>query len=226
MQSISAYLAFFAGLLSFFSPCVFPLIPTYILYLAGVTTKEYSQTQDKTRIKKAAIINALSYVLGFSLVFILLGAAASAFGQLVIKYQEIIRVIGGIIIIIFGFYIMGIFKLSFLDIERRLENKSKEVGYFSSFIVGMTMAAGWIPCTGPILGSILLMASSSDTLLSGIMLLVFYSLGLAIPFLITAVLIDLVLGAFKKIQQYLGLFNLVSGIFIVVMGILVLLKII
>lgn len=226
MRPIPAYIAFFAGLISFFSPCVFPLIPAYVLYLAGATTKEYSQAQDKSKIKRAAIFNALYYIFGFSLVFILLGAAASAFGQLLFKYKEIIRIIGGIIIIVFGFYVMGILKLGLLDIERRLENKSKGVGYLSSFFVGMAMAFGWIPCTGPILASILVMASSSDTLFSGILLLVFYSMGLAIPFLLTAVLIDLIFGAFKKIQQYLGLFNLVSGIFIVAMGILVLLKII
>ncbi|MBI5700397.1 cytochrome c biogenesis protein CcdA [Candidatus Saganbacteria bacterium] len=218
--NISIIVAFFAGILSFFSPCIFPIIPSYLLYLADTTLKEFNETENKRELKRSTILNAILFVLGFSLVFILLGAAASSIGHFLFKIKDIIQTVGGIVMIFLGLFILGVFKLPFLHIERRL-NVESEVERFGSFLMGITFAAAWTPCVGPILGSILFMAGESSTLLSGITLLSVYSLGLAIPFLLSAVLIDYALVYFKKIQKYLWIFNAISGLFLIAMGILI-----
>lgn len=209
--------AFTAGVLSFFSPCVFPLIPSYILYLAGV-----SSVVDPEKNRRHIIITSILFILGFSFVFIMFGAAAAYLGKALYGFKEIMRIIGGALLIFFGLFVMGVFKFGFLYIERKFEAR-KPIGYLGSFIVGMTFAAAWTPCVGPILGSILVLAGASSTLYEGIILLVFYSLGLAIPFFLTALLIDLAFVYFKKIQKYLGILQVVSGILLVIVGIIVIL---
>lgn len=218
MTSLSIYIAFTAGLLSFFSPCVFPLVPSYILYIAGITLKDFSARENRAKI----FIHSLLFVLGFSVIFISLGATASLLGQLLSQYKETIRIAGGVIVILFGLYIMGVFRLQFLDLERRFSLKTKPAGYLGSFLIGVTFAAAWVPCVGPILGAILVLAGTAESLGSGIMHLIFYSLGLALPFFSTALLLNYALTYFKKIERYLGAVSFISGIFLVMVGILVL----
>jgi len=218
----SIYIAFTAGVLSFFSPCVFPLIPSYIIYITGITLKDFSESGDRGRVRKETVVNSLLFIFGFSLVFVSLGAAASLIGQLLFQYRDVIRIVGGVIIIIFGLYITGAFRLSFLDLERRFHLKVKPAGYFGSFLVGITFAAAWIPCIGPILGSILILAGTTRTLHSGISLLIFYSLGLGLPFFITSLVLNSALVYFKRIEKYMGLIAKISGIFLALIGILLL----
>lgn len=218
MAIVDIFLAFFAGSLSFFSPCVFPLIPSYILYLGGVGVKAAS-TKDE---KKNIVANSLMFIVGFFIIFILLGAAASIIGRIVFANRAIIRVVGGVIIIILGLYLLGVFKLSFLNFEKRLMIKTRPIGYFGSVVLGMTFAAAWTPCAGPILGSILVLAGAQSTLWSGVALLIAYSLGLALPFFITALMVDSALEYFKKAEKYLSAVSAVSGVFLIAIGVLLL----
>lgn len=218
MNNLSIFIAFISGLLSFLSPCVLPLIPSYIIYLAGISLKELEGGEKRVHV----IINSLFFIAGFSLIFILLGATASLLGQLLYQFRGIIRIAGGIVVAAFGFYIMGILKLPFLELERRFHFKTKPAGYLGSFLVGVAFAAAWTPCVGAYLGSILLLASTSATLNKGIVLLSFFSLGFAIPFLLTSLLIDSMLNFIEKIKKFMGALEVVSGLFLVVVGVLIL----
>ncbi len=222
MINLSIYIAFIAGVLTFFSPCVLPILPSYILYITGVTFKDYSESTKQIEIRKLTIINSLLFILGFSFVFISLGAMASLLGKLLFQYRDAVRIIGGAIIIILGLYIMGIFKLPFLSLERRFHLKSKPTGYLGSVVLGATFAAAWTSCAGPILGSILILASAAETLGYGILLLIFYSLGLAIPFFITSLGVNSALVYFKRIEKYMGSVSIASGVFLILVGLLLL----
>ncbi len=222
MTNASISIAFIAGILSFISPCVLPLIPSYISYITGITLKDFSKNEDRAKIRKITIINSLLFILGFSLVFIAMGAAASLLGQFIFQYKNMIRIVGGIIIILLGLYIMGVFKLRFLDVERRFNIKTKPAGYLGSLLVGFAFAAAWIPCVGPILGSILLLAGTTETLGAGMVLLTSYSLGLGIPFFITSLAVNSALVYFRKIEKYMRLVTTISGVFLVLVGILIL----
>ena len=189
-QNISLLLAFSAGLFSFLSPCVLPLVPSYVSYITGLSFEDLTNKTERTDILKTTVFNSLLFILGFSVVFISLGASASYIGKLMVSYQEIIRKVGGVIIIIFGLFIMGILKMNFLQVEKKMHIKSKPAGYIGSFLVGIGFAAGWTPCVGPILGSILLFASTSGSVATGIKLLTIYSIGLALPLFISALAIN------------------------------------
>jgi cytochrome c-type biogenesis protein len=217
------FAAIFAGLLSFFSPCVLPLIPSYILYIAGITLKDVEAGEDAGKIGKLTVVNSLFFILGFFFVFVSLGVAISFVGQLLFDFREIIRVAGGLIVISMGLFIMGVFKIPYLDIERRIHVKSKPAGYVGSFLLGVTFSIAWTPCVGPILGSILLLAGTSSTVLQGFFLLLFYSLGFALPFFLASLSVNSAIGYFKKISRYFGVIKIVSGVFLIFIGILILL---
>jgi cytochrome c-type biogenesis protein len=221
MSEIGYITAFLGGLLSFLSPCVLPLIPSYVSFITGISLEDF-KTGDKTRIRKITLINSFSFVVGFSTVFILLGVSSSFVGRLFAVYYDHIRIIGGIIIIVFGLYVMGIFKLDFLASEKRVHLQSKPRGHFGSFIVGLTFGAGWTPCIGPILGSILLIASTTGSAMQGFKLLLVYSLGLAIPFMATSLAINSFLSNFKIIQRYMKLIMILSGLLLIGFGIILL----
>ena len=221
MSEIGYITAFLGGLLSFLSPCVLPLIPSYVSFITGISLEDF-KTGDKTRIRKLTLINSFSFVVGFSTVFILLGVSSSFVGRLFAVYYDHIRIIGGIIIIVFGLYVMGIFKLNFLASEKRVHLQSKPRGHFGSFIVGLTFGAGWTPCIGPILGSILLIASTTGSAMQGFKLLLVYSLGLAIPFMATSLAINSFLSNFKVIQRYMKLIMILSGLLLIGFGIILL----
>ncbi|MEO6057970.1 MAG: cytochrome c biogenesis protein CcdA [Gemmatimonadales bacterium] len=212
--TLGLFVAFGAGLLSFLSPCVLPLVPSYIGFLTGMSLPEMSGR------RRAALGHALLFVLGFSLVFVVLGASATALGRALNYYQLWLQRIGGVLIIGFGLVCLGVIKVGFLTQERRLQVERKPVGYLGSALVGMAFGAGWTPCIGPVLGAILGLAATSQDLSRGMLLLGAYSAGLAVPFLLAAVALDSFLEWFQRFRQYLPWVMRVSGILLIFVGIL------
>ncbi|HEV2084644.1 MAG TPA: cytochrome c biogenesis protein CcdA [Gemmatimonadales bacterium] len=208
--------AFAAGLLSFLSPCVLPLVPSYIGFLTGMTLPEV------TGRRQVALTHALLFVGGFSLVFILLGASATALGRALNYYQVWLQRLGGALIVLFGLLCLGVFNPRLLSQERRLHLERKPVGYLGSVLVGMAFAAGWTPCIGPVLGAILGLAATSTDVSRGMLLLAVYSAGLALPFLIAAVAVDSFLDWFQRFRQFLPWVMRISGVMLVFVGILLL----
>ena len=225
-EEISALIALSAGLLSFISPCVLPLIPSYITYITGVSFKELTDVEAKGRLKWATIAHSCLFIMGFSTIFILMGASASYLGQLLNRYQYWIMRGGGVLIIILGlnFVIYRIFPLReifpFLQREKRFQLKKKPFGYVGSFLAGIVFAAGWTPCIGPILSTILIYASTSHNFTTGVVLLAMYSLGLGIPFFLSSLAFNAFLSAFARFRRYMDAIVLVSGFFMIGIGIL------
>jgi cytochrome c-type biogenesis protein len=212
--ALGLFVAFTAGLLSFLSPCVLPLVPSYIGFLTGMSLPEMSGR------RRVAVVHALLFVLGFSLVFVLLGASATALGRALNYYQVWLQRIGGALIIAFGLVCLGVIKAGFLRQERRVQVKQKPVGYLGSALVGMAFGAGWTPCIGPVLGAILGLAATAQDLSRGMLLLAAYSAGLAVPFLVAAVALDSFLGWFQGFRRYLPWVMRVSGILLIFVGVL------
>ncbi len=221
IPQISLVAAFSAGFLSFVSPCVLPLVPSYISYITGLSVEQLTDTTERMKLKKAIMLNSLLFIAGFSSVFIAFGASASLLGQVLIAYQEYLRRIGGILIIVFGLYLLGILNLNFLKMEHRYQFHNRPAGYLGSYMIGVAFAAGWTPCVGPVLGSILLYASTTESLLNGVVLLAFYSLGLGLPLFLTALGVDRFLAYFREVRAYLWGVSTVSGVFLVVAGVMI-----
>jgi len=221
-REISILIAFSAGLLSFVSPCVLPLIPSYLTYITGASFKELTDAETRTKLRWATTFHSLLFIIGFSTIFILMGASASYLGQLLIRYQYWIMKGGGALIIILGIHFTGMITLPFLQMERRFELKKKPLGYVSSFLVGIVFAAGCTPCVGPILSTILLYASTSRSFTTGVALLTFYSMGLGVPFFLSALAFNSFLAAFERIKRYMRVVTIVSGFFLIGIGILLL----
>lgn len=222
MKDISYPLAFLAGILSFLSPCVLPLLPSYVSYITGISFEDLTSNVDKKRIRYLTIMNSVVFIMGFSAVFITLGASSSAIGSLLFEYLDLIRIIGGILIIIFGLFIAGFLKLDFLMKDKKLHLVGKPAGYIGTFFMGMTFAAGWSPCIGPILGTILVYASSKGSTFYGLKLLAVYSLGLALPFFISAIAINSFLIYSKKLVRYMRAIMIISGLLLIIFGIMLL----
>ncbi len=222
ISQVSLFAAFSAGLLSFISPCVLPLVPSYLSYITGLSVENLAKVEERERFKSAIMLNALLFIAGFSTVFIAFGASASLIGQVLYEYQDVIRKVGGMLIIIFGLYLLGILKLNFLMAERRLLHfESRPVGYVGSFLIGTAFAAGWTPCVGPVLGTILAYASTTESMSGGVMLLSAYSFGLGLPFFLTAFGMDTFLSYFKSLRTYLGGVSFVSGVLLILVGIMI-----
>jgi cytochrome c-type biogenesis protein len=213
MTDVTYITAFMYGLLSFFTPCILPLVPAYISYITG---RDLEMLQGDMR-RGPIFTNSLLFVIGFSLVFMALVIPANMIGNLLLEYQVWIQRIAGIIIIIFGLHISGIVNLGFLNMEKKLHLTDRPGGYFGSFIIGITFAAGWSPCIGPILASIILIAAT-QSMSTGILLLGTYSLGLAIPFLLTAVAINQFLVYYKGILKHTRTIMLISGLILIFIG--------
>jgi len=213
-SGVSFAVAFAAGLLSFLSPCVLPLIPSYVGFLTGLTVEEMQ------RRRGAALLHAAWFVAGFSFIFMALGASASALGNLLLQYQVWLGRVGGVLVLLFGLYLLGVLRPAFLMRERKIELASKPIGYVGSALVGMTFGAAWTPCIGPILGGILTLAAARGSVTQGTLLLGVYALGLAVPFLITAFALDRFLSWFQRFRPYIVWVDRVAGALLVLLGIL------
>lgn len=218
---LSIFVAFSAGFLSFISPCVLPLVPSFVTYITGLTFEDITSAKEKRRVRYITITNSLAFIGGFSSIFVLLGASATFIGEVFLSYQDIIQKIGGILIVLFGLYIMGVIKLNFLSSEKKFHIEHKPAGYVGSFLVGMAFAAGWTPCVGPILGTILLYASTTGSVAKGMGLLAVYSLGLGLPLFISALAINTFLSTFKVIARYMRWITILSGAFLIIVGIMI-----
>ena len=221
MAEISYFYVVLAGLLSFLSPCVLPIVPGYLCFLAGTSLDKIASGEDASK-ERNVFYFALSFVFGFSTVFILLGASATLLSGLIYEYLDILRVVGGIIIIIFGIHFMQIIQLPFLNRDTRYQIESYRPGIVGSFVIGLSFAFGWTPCIGPILGSVLSIAASSETVTYGIVLLMLYSAGLGIPFLLAAYAINGFMKFLSKIRNYIRVIEIFTGVLLVIFGILIL----
>ncbi|HEY2806373.1 MAG TPA: cytochrome c biogenesis protein CcdA [Gemmatimonadales bacterium] len=210
--------AFLAGLLSFLSPCVLPLVPSYIAYITGMSGAGEIQSR-----RHLALLHSLLFVIGFTIIFVALGATATAFGRVLHRYRQWLERIGGLLIVVFGLYTLGVLKIGLLSREMRVQLGDQPVGYLSSVLAGMAFGAGWTPCIGPILGAILLYTSSQADLSRGVALLLAYSLGLAIPFIIAAGALEAFLRWFKNFRKYIRWVERVAGVLLVVFGVLLML---
>lgn len=222
MKDISFPLAFLAGVLSFLSPCVLPLIPSYVSFITGLSFKDLTVGTDRKRIRRLTLMNSAAFIAGFSFVFIALGISSSAIGLFLFQYLDTLRIIGGVLVIIFGLFISGFLKLDFLMQDKKIRLGGKPAGYIGTFVVGMTFAAGWSPCIGPILGGILVYAGSTGSALYGMQLLAAYSLGLAVPFFISALGINIFLSYSPKIAKHMRVIMIISGLLLIVFGVLLL----
>ncbi|HSR42766.1 MAG TPA: cytochrome c biogenesis protein CcdA [Longimicrobiales bacterium] len=222
MESLSVGLAvaFLAGVLSFLSPCVLPLVPSYVSFVAGVGMEELEAGGSDVR--RTAFLHSVLFVAGFSAIFVGLGASASFVGQALREYQEWIMRIGGVLVVLFGLHLLGITPLRFLQRERRLHLRSKPLGFVGTFAVGLTFGAGWTPCIGPILGSILTYAATRERMVEGVQLLAVYSVGLAIPFLLSAAALSWFLATFRRFRKYIPWVERASGALLVLVGVLLL----
>ena len=206
--------ALFAGLLSFLSPCVLPLVPSYLGFVTGMNAAEMTDR------RQVAMIQSTLFVLGFTTIFLLLGAGATAIGSALATHKALVGKVGGVLIIFFGLVSMGVIKIPALQMEARVHLQEKPLGVLGAFLVGMAFGAGWTPCLGPILGAILTLASTQETMGRGILLLGAYSAGLAIPFLAAAWAVESFFGWFQKFRKYLPWVQRISGALLVLVGIL------
>jgi len=218
MTDVSYIVAFTAGLLSFFSPCVLPLVPAYIANLAGTTAID---TKTKTSYLPT-LLHSISFVLGFSIIFIILGASIGLIGNIVNAHTILLRQIAGALIAIFGIFMIAAYKLPWLNYEKRVNvNTARNPRYIRSLLIGAVFALGWTPCVGPILGAILMLAGMSQTVGQGALLLVVYSLGLGIPFILIGLAWGAIMPLWKNINRHLGKISIISGALLIIVGILI-----
>lgn len=217
-SNVTLFIAFTAGFLSFISPCVLPIVPSFLGFLSGMTLEQ--MTSEDASERAPVILYTLWFVAGFSLIFVALGASATVVGGLLIKYQAAFRMVGGALIIVLGLHFMRVINIGFLQAERRFHLKSKPMGAMGSFLVGITFGLGWTPCIGPILGTILMVAASEGSVARGVLLLSAYSLGFAIPFLLAAAAVKMFLSSYRRLAKHMPKVMFVSGAFLIVVGVL------
>lgn len=213
--------AFVAGLLSFLSPCVLPLIPSYITYITGLSFSDLDAEHPTHVVRRKTMLHSLAFVSGFTVIFVLLGASATYIGSFLQQHMEAVRKIGGLLIVAFGVHVTGLIPLKWLLGEKRVSLKSKPAGYLGSFFVGLAFAAGWTPCIGPILASILMIAATEEKVAHGIVLLLLYSIGLGIPFLLSSLALHRFISIFNRFKKHIRLFEIITGLFLVLVGVLI-----
>jgi cytochrome c-type biogenesis protein len=213
--------AFIAGLLSFLSPCVLPLIPSYMTYITGLSFADLQSEHPTHKMRMQTMIHSLIFIAGFTTVFVLLGASATYIGGFLQEHMGLLRRVGGVLIFIFGIHVSGIFDIGILLGEKRLTLHRKPAGYAGSFLVGIAFAAGWTPCIGPILASILMVAATEETVFHGIALLLIYSMGLGLPFFLASLAMHQFLVFFNRFKKYIRIFEITTGVFLMVVGILI-----
>lgn len=211
-------LAFFAGLASFLSPCVLPLVPGYISLISGAGLEELKSPQ--AQLMRRVMVNSIGFILGFSTVFITLGAISTGVGQAAAQYKHTLSIVAGVVVIIFGIHLTGIFQIPFLLQDARLHNLKGSSSMIGAFIIGFAFAFGWTPCLGPILSIILGFASQEDTLKKGILLLAVYSMGLAVPFLLTSILMERFLKFYSRFRSHMHALEVASGGLMIALGVL------
>jgi cytochrome c-type biogenesis protein len=220
-ESLGWVVAFSAGLLSFLSPCVLPLVPSYATFITGMSLDEL-RVDESVRARRTVLVHGLLFVLGFTAVFMALGASATFLGALLRYASRWVQAFGGVLLVLFGLYLLGWLRLPGADREWRMHLADKPMGYVGTFLVGITFGAGWTPCIGPVLGGILTMAATRGSVGAGVGLLAAYSAGLAIPFLLSTVLIERFLAIFKRFRRWLPWVNRVSGVLMIGVGVLML----
>jgi cytochrome c-type biogenesis protein len=210
------------GFISFASPCILPLIPSYVSYITGISYDELASPESRRKNMKITLLHSLAFVAGFTIIFVLLGATAFFAGSILSRHLDAIRIAGGVFIIVMGVFVMDVLPIPFLQREAKLHLKTRPAGYAGTLAIGMIFGAGWTPCTGPFLGSMLTLAANADTAGKGMTLLTFYSLGLGIPFVLSAIAISAFLSTFGRLKKYLRAIKTTSGVVLIIMGILLL----
>ncbi|MDH7512323.1 MAG: cytochrome c biogenesis protein CcdA [Clostridiales bacterium] len=218
-ENISLVAALSAGLLSFLSPCVLPLIPSYLAFITGVSIEELSSQESARRVRRKVLLSALFFVFGFSVIFIALGASATFVGKFMARNIRWVEIIGGLFIILMGLHFAGILRLRFLDRERAVHLEKKPLGLFGTLIVGMAFGAGWTPCVGPMLGSMLMLAATTQSVVKGVVLLAFYSAGLGLPFLVAGLLIHRFFEYFRSVRRYFRAIAIAGGVLLIIVGV-------
>jgi cytochrome c-type biogenesis protein len=220
-DDVSLIAAFLAGVLSFISPCVLPLVPGYLSFVSGVSLDKLKDgaAAAPAGAARRVFFASLFFVLGFSVVFVALGATASTLGRLLFERLSLLEKIAGVLLILFGLHTMGVLRIGYFYKEARLETR-KPVGLLGAFVVGLAFAFGWTPCIGPILGSIMALAAEEGTVRRGMLLLAIYSLGLGVPFLLASVALDRFFAAFKKIRRHYKAIEIVAGCLMIAIGVL------
>lgn len=218
-ENITFFTALGGGILYFFSPCTLPLIPSYFSYITGISLEELREGRES---RLRIFLHSIFFLAGLSLIFVVLGAGATLLGRALTEYLGILRKVGGVIIIFFGLFLVGAFRIPFLQRTLKLNWSRKPTGFLGSFLVGISFSAGWTACSTPILASILIYASTLETVRKGVILLSFFSLGLSIPFLLSSLFLNFFLKFLKKFTRYIRWVEIISGLFLIVLGILLL----
>ena len=219
-ESVSLFTAFLAGIISFVSPCVLPIVPGYLSFISGINVAQLRGAEAPKELARRVAITSAAFVLGFSTVFVALGAAATYVGYLLQQYKRGLGVVGGVVIIVLGLHTAGILPIQWLLYQKRAEVKSRPLGLLGAYVVGLAFAFGWTPCIGPILGAILLYASQQETVGQGVLLLSAYSLGLGIPFILSGLAINGFFAAFSRLRRHMKAVEYVSGALLVGVGLL------
>jgi cytochrome c-type biogenesis protein len=214
-------MAFFAGLLSFLSPCVLPLVPGYLSIISGVSLDQLKNESQNASLRRSVIVSSIMFIIGFSITFIVLGATASALSKAVLTRMPILMKIAGILIMVFGLHLLGIFRINALYQDKRMHNVQSQRGALGALVLGLVFALGWSPCIGPILASILAVASQQETVLQGVFLLVIYSAGLGVPFLLTSLGLNRFLAFYTRFKKHFRALELVSGVLVLGIGFLI-----
>lgn len=220
MLDVSIGAALLAGLLSFVSPCVLPIVPPYIAYLAGISFSDLGDEDLAPGTARRIILSSLFFVLGFTTVFVALGATASVIGQTVAQYFDTLAIVAGVIIVVMGLHFVGLFRIGLLYREARIDVQNDKVGYAGAYVMGLAFAFGWTPCVGPVLAAILFVAGAEGTALRGAMLLAVYSLGIGIPFMLAAVFAGRFLGFASRFKRHMRKIEITMGLLLIVTGIL------
>lgn len=226
MENVSILTSFLAGIISFISPCVLPIVPGYISFISGSSLQELKDQAELGAEKRRELFrrvtsNSVAFVIGFSVVFVVMGASATYIGQLFAANRVLLGRIAGVVIIVFGLHTMGLLPIKWLNYEKRFQTNTKKLGLLGSFLIGLAFAFGWSPCIGPILAGVLVLAAQQETVSQGVVMLVAYSLGLGVPFILTGMAINRFLNVMSKLKRHMRLIEVVAGGLLVAVGVLV-----
>jgi cytochrome c-type biogenesis protein len=222
MDNVSVFYAFAAGLVSFLSPCVLPLVPGYISIISGSSLDQLKAQEKDSSLFRTVFLNSIMFIIGFSITFVMLGATASWLGQLLLSHRDLFSKLAGLLLIVFGIHLTGIFKINLLYRDKRFHNVQKPRGLLGALVLGLAFAFGWTPCIGPILASIMAIATTKDTVTQGMFLLAVYSAGLGIPFLLTSLALNKFLSFYGRFKKHFHAVEIASGVLVIAVGVLIL----